>query len=66
MDAFFYEIMDAVHEKNKHHADEKYGTKIAKKLRKLFRRSWRGVAKPGEGAAITKMAAEALRAKGEA
>jgi hypothetical protein len=37
-----YKIYNAVHAKHGHIAKEMYGTKVAKELRRLFRKSWNG------------------------
>ena len=54
------EINNAVHEKNKDKAKEFYGTKVAKELRKVFKRAWQGRASSKEIFFVQKRAKEAL------
>ena len=54
------EIANAVHEKNKNKLEEMYGPKVAKELRKVFRRAWRGQASSKEMFFASKRAKEAL------
>jgi len=37
-----YEVYNAVHAKHGHLAQEMYGTKVAKELRRLLRKAWNG------------------------
>ena len=62
MDYSYYEIANAVHEKNKDIAREMYGTKVAKELRRVFKRAWNGRARSKEIYFAMKRAAEARRA----
>ena len=57
-------ISTAVHEKNKDIARKLYGTKIAKELRKVFKRAWLGQATSKEIYFVQKRAKESLQAKG--
>ena len=63
MDATFYQIMNAVHEKNKGKLNELYGKKVAKELRRVFRRAWNGRASSKEMFFASKRAREALEAR---
>jgi hypothetical protein len=42
MDGSYYQISNAVHQKNGDVARQMYGTKVAKELRNVLRRVWNG------------------------